>query len=126
MTREDRAMPTIVLIVDDEPDICEALAELLTAEGFVVRTARDGAAAIESVVLHRPDLVLLDIDMPRLRGVETLTAIRALRPGARVIMMSGKADLDEAKRSLAAGAFDYVMKPFDLGYLDQAIRAAVC
>jgi DNA-binding response OmpR family regulator len=114
-----------VLVVDDEPDIRETLTDLLVADGYQVSTAVDGADALGFVVEHRPDLVLLDVDMPRLRGVEALVAIRALSPTTRVIMMSGKADLEEAKRALAAGAFDYVTKPFDLAYLDRAIRTAV-
>jgi DNA-binding response OmpR family regulator len=114
-----------VLIVDDEPDIRETLTDLLVADGYEVSTAVDGADALPRVVEQRPDLVLLDVDMPRLRGVEALIAIRALSPSTRVIMMSGKADLDEAKRALAAGAFDYVTKPFDLASLDHAIRTAI-
>jgi DNA-binding response OmpR family regulator len=114
-----------VLVVDDEPDIRETLTDLLAADGYEVSTAVDGADALSRVVAQRPNLVLLDVDMPRLRGVEALVAIRALSPTTRVIMMSGKADLDEAKRALAAGAFDYVTKPFDLAYLDRAIRTAV-
>jgi DNA-binding response OmpR family regulator len=114
-----------VLVVDDEPDIRETLTDLLVADGYQVTTAVDGAAALSCVVEQRPDLVLLDVDMPRLRGVEALVAIRALSPTTQVIMMSGKADLEEAKRALAAGAFDYVTKPFDLAYLDRAIRTAV-
>jgi DNA-binding response OmpR family regulator len=114
-----------VLVVDDEPDIRDTLTELLAADGYHVTTAVDGAAALSCVVEQRPHLVLLDVDMPRLRGVEALVAIRALSPTTRVIMMSGKADLEEAKRALALGAFDYVTKPFDLAYLDQAIKTAV-
>jgi DNA-binding response OmpR family regulator len=114
-----------VLVVDDEPDIRETLTDLLVADGYQVTTAVDGAAALSCVVEQRPDLVLLDVDMPRLRGVEALVAIRALSPTTQVIMMSGKADLEEAKRALAAGAFDYVTKPFDLAYLDRAIRTAI-
>ena len=114
-----------VLIVDDEGDIRETLSDLLAADGYTIHTAVDGAAALAAVLEHQPDLVLLDVDMPRLRGVEALVAIREISPATRVIMMSGKAALDEAKRALAAGAFDYVTKPFDLRYLDQAIRTAV-
>ena len=114
-----------VLVVDDEPDIRDTLTDLLAADGYQVTTAVDGADALGYVVEQQPDLVLLDVDMPRLRGVEALVAIRALSPTTRVIMMSGKADLEEAKRALAAGAFDYVTKPFDLAYLDRVIRTAI-
>ena len=74
---------------------------------------------------RHPDVVLLDVDMPKLRGVETLAAIKAVSPATRVIMISGKADFDEARRALASGAYDYIMKPFDLAYLDQVIQFAL-
>ncbi len=62
---------------------------------------------------------------PRLRGVETLAAIQGLAPDTKVIMISGKAEEREARQALAAGAFDYIGKPFDLAYLDQAVRIAI-
>jgi DNA-binding NtrC family response regulator len=67
----------------------------------------------------------LDIDMPRLGGIEALTAIQAVAPDVKVIMISGKASVDTAKLSLAYGAFDYVTKPFDLNHLSDVIRAAL-
>ena len=73
----------------------------------------------------RPDLILLDVDMPRLRGIETLLVIRELSPETKVIMISGKADEAEARRALALGAFDYITKAFDLAYLRQVIEAAL-
>ena len=82
-------------------------------------------AALQSVVATPPDLVLLDVDLPRLRGADTLAAIQGLAPATKVIMISGKADEGEARQALAAGAFDYIGKPFDLAYLDQAVRIAV-
>jgi DNA-binding NtrC family response regulator len=68
--------------------------------------------------------VLLDIDLPRLGGVEALTAIRGLAPDVKVIMISGKANVDTAKLTLAYGAFDYVTKPFDLDHLGAILDAA--
>lgn len=118
---------TSILIVDDEPEIRSLLVDVLADKGYVVDTAVDGAAALKLVVDTRPDLVLLDVDMPRLRGVETLVAIQAVSPTTTVIMISGKAELDEARRALASGAFDYVTKPFDLAYLLETVKiAALC
>ena len=116
--------PTI-LVVDDDPEILTLLADVLTDDGYAVRTAVDGAAAIKCLVEHRPDLILLDIDMPRLRGIETLIVIRELAPETTVIMISGIADETEARRALTLGAFDYIPKPFDLTYLHQVIQAAL-
>jgi DNA-binding response OmpR family regulator len=116
--------PTI-LVVDDDPDIRTLLVDVLVDGGYTVLTAVDGAAAIKTFVELRPDLVLLDIDMPRLRGTDALVVIHELSPAARVIMISGKADQQEASRALRLGAFDYITKPFDLAYLNQVIEAAV-
>jgi DNA-binding response OmpR family regulator len=114
-----------VLIVDDEPEMRSLLTDILSDKGYRIDTAVDGVAALQIVVSDHPDLVLLDVDMPRLRGGEALVAIRAISPATKVIMISGKADAGEAKRALAAGAFDYVTKPFDLNYLDEAVRIAM-
>jgi DNA-binding response OmpR family regulator len=114
-----------VLIVDDEPEMRSLLTDVLSDKGYRIDTAVDGVAALQVVVASHPDLVLLGIDMPRLRGGEALVAIRAISPATKVIMISRKADAGEAKRALAAGAFDYVTKPFDLNYLDEAVRIAM-
>jgi DNA-binding NtrC family response regulator len=114
-----------VLIVDDEPEMRSLLADILSDKGYRIETAVDGVAALKIVVATHPDLVLLDVDMPRLRGVEALVAIHGLAPATKVIMIRGKADAQEARRALASGAFDYITKPFDLTYLDEAVRIAM-
>jgi DNA-binding NtrC family response regulator len=80
---------------------------------------------IKRFVENRPSVVLLDVDMPRLRGVETLVVLHELCPDTHVIMISGKADENEARRSLALGAFDYITKPFDLEHLQRVVQTAV-
>jgi len=114
-----------ILIVDDEPEICAILEEFLTENGYRTRSASDGAMAVRAVVGETPDIVLLDLNMPRLGGIEALTAIRAIAPGVKVIMISGQADVDLARRSLAYGAFDYITKPFDMGYLARSVETAL-
>lgn len=114
-----------ILIVDDEPEICQMLQELFARRGYQARSVTDGAAAVRAVLDDPPDVVLLDIAMPRLGGIEALTAIRAIAPAVKVIMVSGQADLEVAKRSLAYGAFDYVAKPLDLAYLNSSVEAAL-
>jgi DNA-binding response OmpR family regulator len=125
MVAEMAAVAQSILIVDDEPEIRSLLTDVLSDKGYRIDTAADGVAALTVVVATQPDLVLLDVDMPRLRGGEALVAIRAVSPSTKVIMISGKADSGEARRALAAGAFDYVAKPFDLKYLDEAVRIAM-
>lgn len=114
-----------VLVVDDEAQTRAMLTELLTQQGYRVRAAADGAAAVRAVLDAAPDVVLLDIAMPGLGGIEALTAIRAIAPEVKVIMVSGQGDLDVAKRALAYGAFDYITKPVDPAYLTVSLHAAL-
>ena len=114
-----------VLVVDDDAEIRAVLEEFLVLGGYQVSTAEDGATAVRRIVEAPPDVVLLDIHMPGLSGTDALPSIRAVAPRAVVIMVSGTGDVDLAKRSLAAGAFDYVVKPVDLNYLTESLEAAL-
>lgn len=114
-----------ILVVDDEPEVCKILERFLAKKGYQTRSAADGVEAVWAVIDDAPDVVLLDIAMPRLGGIEALIGIRAMAPGVTVIMVSGQADLDVAKRALAYGAFDYITKPMDLGYLSLCVEAAL-
>ena len=107
-------MPASILIADDDPNIVLALRFLMENEGYRVRVATDGAAALEAVVKYRPDLVLLDAMMPRRNGFEVCAAIRANRDLAstRVVMLTAKGLTGERERGLGAGADEYVTKPF--------------
>lgn len=114
-----------ILVVDDEEGIREVLEEFLTSQRFRVRTASDGPGAVRAIVEAAPDVVLLDIDMPGLSGTDALPTIRSLAPRTAVIMVSGTRDVETAKRALALGAFDYVTKPVDFGYLLQSLDNAL-
>jgi DNA-binding response OmpR family regulator len=113
-----------VLVVDDDAGIREVLQEFLTGARCRVRLAGDGATAVRELVDSPADVILLDIEMPGLSGVEALPTIRAVAPEAVVIMVSGTTDTETAKRALAYGAFDYVVKPIDLEYLIRSLEAA--
>lgn len=114
-----------VLVVDDEPDVRALLQDFLRPQGYQVRGVGDGAAAVREILHEAPNLVLLDIDMPTLDGIDTLRAIRAIAPEVRIVMISGKASLDVARRSLVHGAFDYITKPFDLEHLRDVVATAL-
>ncbi len=114
-----------VLVVDDEREIRETLQEFLAEKGYHVRGVADGAAAITAVAADAPDVVLLDIQMPGLGGVDALAAIRAVAPDVKVIMVSGNPSDELARRALAFGAFDYVTKPIDLTYLERSLETAI-
>jgi DNA-binding response OmpR family regulator len=114
-----------VLVVDDDPDVGSTLLEVLDELGYAGRWVADGASALRALVQAPPDVVLLDILMPGLSGLDALRSIRALVPDVPVIMVSGAADEQLGRRALAHGAFDYVVKPVDLRYLAGAIEIAL-
>jgi len=113
-----------VLVVDDDPDVRGVLEEFLALKGYHVRVSPDGAAAVRELAGTAPGVVLLDIEMPGLSGVDALPTIKAMAPATAVIMVSGTMNVELAKRALAAGAFDYVTKPVDLPRLLESIETA--
>ena len=114
-----------VLIVDDEQGIRDVVAEYLERERYETAVAADGVLALRQIIDAPPEVVVLDIRMPGLGGIEALTAIRAIAPSTQVIMMSGSEDTELARRALSYGAFDYAKKPLDLAYLSRSIEAAL-
>jgi len=119
------AEPGRILIVDDDPEIGAMLSDFLTLKGYSARAVPDAAAAVREIVAAPPDVVLLDISMPGLSGIDALPTIRAIAPRAVVIMISATEDAAIAKRALAYGAFDYLVKPIDLTYLRRSIETAL-
>ncbi len=104
-------MPS-VLIVDDEPNIRRMVAALLTAEGYEVRDAQDGATGLARAMEAEPDVVLLDLMMPGdLDGLATLARVRDALPDVPVVMMSGRAGLSDAVKATKLGAFNFLEKP---------------
>jgi len=116
---------TQILIVDDEKNIRESLKGILQDEGFQVDNAKDGQSAIAMVQEERPDLVLLDIWMPGLDGIETLKKMRELHPDLQIIMMSGHATIETAVTATKLGAYDFVEKPLSLEKLLVCIHNAL-
>lgn len=112
-----------VLVVDDESDVRNLLRKFLTRRGYEVLTAGDGEAAIEAIRENRPDIVLLDIRLPKMDGLSVLQRLRDESDDVAVITMSGNADEDTARRSLELGAADFITKPFNLPYLETSLLA---
>lgn len=114
-----------VLVVDDEPSLRKVLRTSLSASGFVVEEARNGEEAVSAVQDRRFDLILLDINMPGMGGVEACQKIREVAPRVGIVMLTVR-DLEEDKvRALEAGADDYVSKPFRLRELVARLRAVL-
>jgi DNA-binding response OmpR family regulator len=114
-----------ILIVDDEPSVREVLSEYFTEQGYSVETADAGEAALALVGQRTPDLVLLDVRMSGIDGVETLRRMREIAPDVSVIMVTANEDVGLARETLKLGALDYVAKPFDFVYLERAILAGL-
>jgi len=113
-----------VLIVDDDPNVADVLDEMVTAFGHQTAVAHNGVQAIRGVRDFAPHVVLLDIRMPGIDGHTVLEHLRGQSRPPTVIIVSGNHQEDEAQELLQRGAFDYVMKPIDFSYLEQAIIAA--
>ena len=110
-----------VLVVDDDPTSLKLLAVTLIQEGYRVITAQSGKDALEQIKLEKPGLVLLDIMMPEMDGIETLKRIKAFDQDIPVAMVTAVWDENEAKRAFKAGAYEYITKPVDREYLKLAI-----
>ena len=113
-----------LLLVEDEESFVDALVVGLQREGYQVRVARDGAEAIELFDLVQPDLVLLDLMLPRMSGIDVCRALRA-RSKVPIIMVTAKASEIDTVVGLEVGADDYVSKPYRLRELVARIRAAL-
>ena len=114
-----------VLIVDDELEVRQILQEFLAHKGHEVYAAGSGPEALNALDTFKPDVVLLDVSMPEMDGVETLKRIVALQPTLPIIMVTANADVGITSKLLGLGAADYIPKPFDLEYLDQAVSIQV-
>ena len=114
-----------LLVVDDELEVRLVLREFLSGRGYDVQLAESGMQALEIAEEFNPQVVLLDVMMPKMDGVETLRQLLEARPGLSVIMVTANSDVGTTSKLLALGAADYIPKPFDLDYLDQAISIQV-
>jgi DNA-binding response OmpR family regulator len=117
-------MASRILIVDDEPNIILSLEYLMKREGFEVALAGDGERALQAMAEQRPDLVVLDVMMPKLNGFEVCQRIRAQPAwhGVPILMLTAKGHETEMKKGLALGADAYVTKPFSTKDLVAEIR----
>lgn len=111
-----------VLIVDDQNGIRILLVEVFSSEGYETFQATNGKAALEIVKLHAPDLVLLDMKIPGMDGLEILKHIKQMNPDIKVIMMTAYGELDMIKEATDLGALMHFTKPFDIDEMRQAVN----
>ncbi|UCD91322.1 MAG: sigma-54-dependent Fis family transcriptional regulator [Desulfobacterales bacterium] len=114
-----------ILIVDDEPSILKSLSGLLSDEGFEIETASNGYEALKIIDAESPDLVLLDIWMPGIDGIETLKEIKKNNPFIQVIIISGHGTIETAVKATKLGAFDLIEKPLSIDKVIVAINNAL-
>jgi DNA-binding NtrC family response regulator len=119
------AVRPAVLVIDDERGILDSLQILLKNEGYEVETVQGGKAGLDALKRGRPDVVLADIRMPQVSGLDILTAAKEQDPEMPVILMTAQASLQSAVQAVNQGAFQYIQKPFANDYLLEICRRAV-
>lgn len=113
-----------VLLVEDDDDTRETLVEALADLGYELESRADGAAGLERASQRDFDVVLTDIKMPRMDGIELCRRLRGERPQLPVVVMTAFGDMDSALAALRAGAFDFITKPFTIELVSQALQHA--
>lgn len=111
-----------ILVVDDESKICDVVQSFLENEGYEVMTADSGVSALSALEDDEVQIMLLDIRMPDMDGLQCLRSVKDMYPDIEIVMMSGFATLKMAKMSLKIGALDYLCKPLSFPHLKDVIR----
>ena len=114
-----------ILIVDDEDDLRELLSHVLSARGYEIQSAANGEEAILALKRESFDLALLDIQMPKINGIQVLRYINENAPSTRAIMLTGYADLKNAMEAREFGATDFISKPYKLDDILSTIQRAL-
>ena len=118
-------LPITILMIDDDPVACRVFKKIIVKEGYRVLTSTDAKKGLQLVKDKSPEIVFLDIKMPRVNGIELLRRARKIKKDLVVIMLTGFATLDTAQEAMRLGAYDYVTKPFDLEAIKASIRDAL-
>ena len=113
-----------ILIVDDEEELVSALEERLNLRGFQAQGVTTGRAALEFLEAEECDVVLLDIKMPGLSGLEVIRRIKDMKPRLQVVLLTGHGSVKSVEDGMALGAFDYLMKPVKIDSLVRVLTAA--
>ncbi len=114
-----------IIIIDDEKRMCDSLSALLIGDGYEVEAFQSSTEAAEAIKNQRVDLVITDIKMPVMDGLEILKQVKAVDDGIPVILMTGYGSLDTAIEAVASGAYDYLLKPVEFSYLELAVNRAL-
>lgn len=111
-----------ILVVDDEKGVCDLFKKLLTKEGYDVSTALSGEACLKAMKKKEPDLVLLDLKMPGMDGIEVLRRIKKINNNIVVIIVTAYGGIKSAREAMMLGAYDYITKPFDIDHVKALVK----
>ena len=114
-----------ILVIDDEPDICELFEQVLRAEGYAVLSAHNGLEGVERNTEKNPDVIILDLKMPKMDGIETLKAIRKTDPAVRVIILTGYGSAATIRDALDLNVYEYISKPFENDTIRRVVGEAL-
>lgn len=123
-SRKEEAMAKI-LVVDDELEVCDLFEDFFTQRGFEVITAKGGQEALAKVKEERPHVMLLDIRMPGMNGMEVLRRVKKIDKEVGIIVVTAVKEEEIGKRALKMGADDYITKPIDFDYLEMSVLVKV-
>ena len=113
-----------ILVVDDDPEIVTLLSKILLNEGYNVMDAQNGRKALRKVEKGGIDLVILDLIMPEIGGIEVLKRLGDIAPKLPVIVLTGHGDLQTAREAMMLGAYEYITKPFDADFVKAVVKKA--
>ena len=114
-----------ILVIDDEPDICELFEQVLGAEGYTVLSAHNGLEGVACNTEKNPDVIILDLKMPKMDGIETLKAIRKTDPEVTVIILTGYGSADTIREALDLNVYEYISKPFENDTIRRVVGEAL-
>lgn len=114
-----------ILVVEDDPGVRELFREILSQEEYAVKVAQDGKEALLKVWKESFDLILTDVKMPRMNGIQLLKELQKIVPDTKVLIITGTADSEIAVKAMEFGAYDYISKPFYLDSILQKVKKAL-
>lgn len=115
-----------ILIVDDDKSVRDFLAKFFKLKGYTeVQSVATGSDCIDIIGKEDIGIILLDIKLPKMSGIDILKEVKKIKPGINVIMITGFPEVDTAKEALKLGAYDYIVKPFDLAYLELCVFSKI-
>jgi len=122
---DSTVMKKRIMVVDNEDNICDIYKKVLTKEGFDVESFLDGGSAIDSFARQNFDIVITDLKMPKIDGFYVIQKVREMSPKTDIIVITGYATLDSVVATIKLGAYDYLVKPFEIHDLVDKVKKCI-